>query len=232
MKRGLTMFSKVESAIIKVLKDNLKTVPNENIIIGEIKTNSLPVISINNVDFEVKEVGFGRSVGSVELKDVFSGDSKTKKFTLKVKPLKPIIDVEYPPGNKLKENAYTVDYESAVITFISAPKKAKDNILIKYLKPTETKGMTYNLRYHLNIWGKDETQRDAITVDVMKTLLKEEDSLNREDMILKPTRGFNIPQNGEPQKGAHGKTLEYIIETGLEVEIPLTRIEKIEIKRT
>ena len=231
IKEVLRMFSKVESALMKVLKDNLTKVPNENIIIGERKNNSLPTISINNIDFEVKEVGFGRSAGKIELQDVFSGDSKTTEFTLKEKPLKSIIEVELPPGNKLKENDYVVDYDRGVITFNSVPTKGKGNIIVTYRKPSEVKGLKYNLRYYLTIWANDKTQRYLITAEVIKTLLQEEDALNREDIILKPTRGFNVTQNEEPRKKAQGRILEYIIETSLKVEIPLTRIEKIEIER-
>lgn len=231
MLEGVEMFSKVENAIIGALKDNLKTVPKDNIGVKKIKADSLPAISITNVDFEVKEVGLGRSVGGAVLQDTFSGDSKTKEFVLKQKPIKPIIGVDYPIGNRLKENNYEINYEKGIITFPSPPKKAKENIIVKYLKPTETRGLRFNLKYNLNIWAKDETQRDSITVEVIEALLKEEDSFNREDMTIKPIRGFNAPQNEETPKGIQGKTLEYLFESSLEVEIPSPRIEKIETRR-
>lgn len=224
------MFNKVENAIIRILRDNLKSVSKDNIGTKKIKLDSLPAISIANVDFEVKEVGFGRSVGGLELQETFSGDAKTVEFTLKTKPLKPIVGVEYSSGNRLNETDYSVDYEKGIIKFLSPPKKAKENIIVKYLKPTEMKGLRFNLRYNLNIWAKDETQRDSITVDVMETLLREEDSFNGEDMAIKPIKGFNTPQNDDVPKGIQGKTLEYLIESGLQVEIPLTRIEEVEIE--
>lgn len=230
MKKEFTMFSKVEEAIISTLKNNVKTVPKENIGVKRIKLDSLPAISLSNVDFEAKEVGLGRTVGGVEQQETFSGDARTTSFPLKLKPLKPIISIEYPLGSKLKEDNYTVDYEKGILTFPSPPKKAKENIMVKYLKPTEMKGLRFNLRYNLNVWAKDETQRDSITIEVMETLLREEDPFNKEDITIKPIKGYNTPPNEEVPRGIQGKTLEYLVESGLQVEVPTPRMEKIEIK--
>lgn len=232
--KGLKMFKKIETAMIKVLQDHLKTVPKDNIgvKITELGEN-LPAISITNIDFEVQDVGVGRSIGGEgrELQDMFSGDGKTKEFTVKVKPLRPTITVEHPIGTRLTEDDYAVNYEKGVITFKSPPEKGKENILVKYLKPIEIKGLRFNLRYHLNIWAGDEAQRDAITVEVMETLLREEDTLNWQGISIKPVKGFNIPPNEDLPGETYGKTIEYSTEAELRVVVPYPRMEKIEIKR-
>lgn len=228
------MFKKIETAIIKVLQENLKTVPKDNIGVKKSKLGeNLPAISLTNHDFEVKDVGVGRSIGGEgrELQDTFSGDGKTKEFTLKEKPLRPTIAVEHPPGRRLTEAEYSVDYEKGVVTFHSPPEKSKENISVKYLKPAEIKGLRLNLRYHLNVWAGDEAQRDAITLEVIETLLREEDTLNRQGISIKPSKGFNTPPNKDLPREIHGKTIEYLIEADLQVEIPLPRMEKIELKR-
>lgn len=228
------MFKKIETAIIKVLQDHLKTVPKDNIGVKNPKLGeNLPAISLTNVDFEVKEVGLGRSIGGegLELQETFSGDGKKKEFTVKEKPLRPTITVEHPPGMRIKEDDYGVDYKNGVITFHSPPKEGKENILIKYLKPIEIKGVRFNLRYHLTVWAGDEAQRDAITVEVMETLLREEDTLNRQGIPIRPVKGFNIPPDKDLPGEIHGKTIEYLIEADLQVEVPYPRIEKIELQR-
>jgi len=226
------MFNKLETAIIKILQDHLQTVPKKNI---DIKPNfkNLPAISISNVNFEIDEIGLGRSIGGVgrEVQDVFNGDGKKKDFTLTEKPLKPIISIEHPIKKRLRESDYFIDYEKGIVVFQSPPLKGEQNISVKYLKPFDTKGLKLNITYHVNIWAKDENQRDEITVETIKTLLREEDTLTQQGLSIKPIKGFNIPKGEDTPKDVYGKTLEYKVETDLQVEIPLPRIEKIEIQQ-
>jgi len=226
------MFNKVETAIIKILQDHLQIVPKKNI---DTKPNfkSLPSISISNVNFEIGEVGLGRSIGGLgrEAQDVFNGDGKTREFALTEKPLKPVLSIEHPIKKRLRESDYFIDYKQGVVVFQSPPSKGEQNVSVKYLKPFDTKGLKLNITYHVTIWAKDENQRDEITVETIKALLKEEDTLTQQGVSLKPIRGFNIPKSEDIPKDVYGKTLEYKVETDLQVEIPLPRIEKIEIQQ-
>jgi len=226
------MFNKVETAIIKILQDHIQTVSKKNI---DTKPNfkSLPSMSISNVNFEIDEVGLGRSIGGVgrEAQDVFNGDGKNREFTLTEKPLKPIISIEHPIKKRLRESDYLIDYETGVVVFQSPPSKGDQNVSVKYLKPFDTKGLKLNITYHVNIWAKDENQRDEITVETIKTFLREEDTLAQQGVSLKPIRGFNIPKGEDVSKDVYGKTLECKVETDLHVEIPLPRIEKVEIQQ-
>jgi len=231
------MFSRIETAIIKVLQDNLKSVTKDNIRAKKPDLNvekNLPVISLTNVDFDIEEVGIGGSTGTSRegLQDIFSGDGKKREFTLTKKPLRPITKAEHPLGERKREtDDYTVDYEKGIITFRSPPEKGRNNILIKYLPPAEIMGLNFDLKYHLNIWARDEAQRDAITIDVIKTLLKEGGALGRQGIFIRPIKGFSVSSTEEVPKGVYGKTLEYLIETELQVEIPVPRIEKIEVQK-
>jgi hypothetical protein len=229
------MFNRIESAIIKVLQDNLKVVPKENI--GTKKPDfqadkNLPAISLNNIDFEIEEVGIGRVIGEEdrELQETFSGDGKKREFTLAEKQPGQLIAVEYPPGKRLKEGEdFTFDYESSMITLHATPPKSENNIVVRYLRPAKIKGFKFNLRFYLNVWATDEAQRDSITTKVVEILLREEESLNQQEIFIKPVKGFNI-LDGEVPEGVYGKTIEYIVKTELQVETPVPRIEKIEIK--
>jgi hypothetical protein len=230
------MFSRIETAIVKVLQDNVKSVPKDNIRAKKPDpkvAKNLPAISFTNVDFNVEEIGIGGSTGPNKegLQDIFSGNGQKREFTLINKPLRPITKVEHPSGKEKKENTdYTVDYGKGIITFRSPPEKGRNNILIKYLPPAETKGLKFNLKYHLETWAKDESQRDTITIDVIKTLLKEGSALVKQGIFIKPIKGFNVNADEVPA-GVYGKTLEYLVETELQVEISLPRIEEIEVRK-
>jgi len=229
------MFSKIEDAIITALRENLGAVLKENISTKKpdfgVKGN-LPAVSIGNVDFKIDEVGIGRSVDTTdkETHESFSGDGERKSFTLSTKPLRPILSVEHPAGIRRKENVdYVVDYGNGMITFQSPPEEGSENVMIKYLLPLETRGVKFNLRYHITVWSRDEVQRGKLTVDVIKTLLKEEEAFNSKGIFIKPLKGFNCSLDEAPE-GIYGKTVECLAEAYLQVEIPLPRIEKIEIK--
>ena len=230
------MFNKIENAIIKVLQENLKVVPKDNI--GTKKTDfqadkSLPAISLTNIDFDIEEVGIGRFIGEedIELQETFSGDGKKRELPLTEKTLGQLIAVEHPPGRRLKESDdFKVNYESSMINLHSTPQKGENNIVVRYIETTQIKGLKFNLRYHLNVWATDEAQRDSITIEVVEILLREEESLNQQEIFIKPIKGFNI-SDGEVPKGVYGKTIEYIVKTELQVKIPIPRIEKIEVQR-
>jgi len=230
------MFNKIENAIIKILQENLKVVPKDNI--GMKKTDfqadkNLPAISLTNIDFDIEEVGIGRFIGAedIEHQETFSGDGNKRGFTLAEKTIGQVIAVEHPPGRRLKESDdFMVDYESGMINLHSTPQKGENNIVVRYIETSRINGLKFNLRYHLNVWAADEVQRDSITIEVVEILLREEESLNQQEIFIKPIKGFNI-SDGEVPKGVYGKTIEYIVKTELQVKIPIPRIEKIEVQR-
>jgi hypothetical protein len=224
------MFDKIETAIITILQAHLHTIPPENIRAKrQSHEDTLPTISLYNVDFDVKEVGFGRSAGGVECREIFSGDAKTVEFLLRDKPLRPNITVEQPPGTRVAKKEYVTDYEKGRVTFNEPPAAAENNIVIKYVKPTQVKGLKLNLRYHLNIWAQDAVQRDALTIKVMEIMLSEEDHFNQQGIFITPMNGFNIPSTHNESTETYGKTIVYSIESRLEISVPLPRIEQIEI---
>ena len=228
------MFTEIESIIIDVLQRNLGSVPKQNISakkpdLGEKK--SLPAISVENIDFEADEVGVGRSVDTVDKQreEFFDGDGKKKSFKLGEKPVRPVLSVEHPVGTRRRrEIDYTVDYEKDIVYFRSPPAKGERNIAIRYQMPLETKGVKFKLRYHIDVWSEDEAEENRITVEVIKALLREEETFNRKGVLIKPVRGFSRSQGKAPAK-VSGKTLEYLFEAYLHVEVPVPRIERIEI---
>ena len=227
------MFKKIESAIIEVLKEQLKSVPKGNIDTKKTKLgDKLPRVSIVNVAFDVKDVGVGSSIGgeNVRAQEKFSGDGEKKEFILSEKPVRPLVMVEHPSGSRLKKADYTVDYGRGAVTFRTPPKKGEDNISVKYLKPFEVKGLRLNLKYHIYVWASDEAQRDAIAVEVLESILREETSLDQQGVYLKLVKGFNTSID-DGSENVFGKTLEYMIEADLQVEVPYPRIERIDVNK-
>ena len=227
------MFKKIESAIIEVLKEQLKSVPKGNIDTKKTKLgDKLPRVSIVNVAFDVKDVGVGSSIGgeNVRAQEKFSGDGEKKEFILSEKPVRPLVMVEHPSGSRLKKADYTVDYGRGAVTFRTPPKKGEDNISVKYLKPFEVKGLRLNLKYHIYVWASDEAQRDAIAVEVLEAILREETSLDQQGVYLKLVKGFNTSID-DGSENVFGKTLEYMIEADLQVEVPYPRMERIDVNK-
>ena len=227
------MFKKIESAIIEVLKEQLKSVPKGNIDTKKTKLgDKLPRVSIVNVAFDVKDVGVGSSIGgeNVRAQEKFSGDGEKKEFILSEKPVRPLVMVEHPSGSRLKKADYTVDYGRGAVTFRTPPKKGEDNISVKYLKPFEVKGLRLNLKYHIYVWASDEAQRDAIAVEVLESILREETSLDQQGVYLKLVKGFNTSID-DGSENVFGKTLEYMIEADLRVEVPYPRMERIDVNK-
>lgn len=226
------MFKTIESAIKEVLQEQLRSVPKGNIDTKTKLGGKLPAISIVNVSFDVKDVGVGSSIGgeNVRTQEKFSGDGERKEFILSEKPVRPLVMVEYPSGSRLNAADYTVAYGRGAVIFHIPPKKGEDNISVKYLKPFEVKGLRLNLIYHICVWASDEAQRDAIAVEVLEAILREETSLDQQGVNLKLVKGFNSSMDEGSEK-VFGKTLEYMIEADLRVEVPYPRMEQIDVNK-
>ncbi|HUS77306.1 MAG TPA: hypothetical protein VM050_01385 [Patescibacteria group bacterium] len=224
------MFEKIEAALVKVLQEGLEEVSKSNVVAKKRRLDKLPAVCVGNVGFEFVDIGVGRSMGSADNRrhEAFSGDGETVNFTLKEKALRPLISVEHPTGVRLFEDDYAVDYGAGIVTFKRPPAEGEDNVTVRFYLPFEVKGLRLNLRYHVNVWGKDEAQRDALTEGAVAALLREERYLSEEGVHLKPVRGFNV--DPEDPKEGFGKTIEYDIETEMLVEVTMPRMEEIDIK--
>lgn len=227
------MLNEIEHEIVSILQETVEEIPRRNI--GVIKpdlsiANNLPAISISNIEFKIEEVGIGRALTTKnnEVEEYFSGDGESVNYVLDGKPLKSTLIVEQPPGERRLENIdYHVDYESGSVIFKSPPEKGSRNILVKYLSPAEIKSVKLIVKYHINIWSMNETQVNRVAINIIKALLKKEEELSLKGIIIKPSGGFSIPADKMPQ-GVYGKTIECLLETYLQIETPVPRIEKVE----
>jgi hypothetical protein len=86
------------------------------------------------------------------------------------------------------------------------------------------------MTYHVDVWANDETRRDNLAVDAIKSLLIAQEGLARKGIRVKPIGGLNLepPQNGAD--GILAKRLIYNVESEMEVKLPIPPIERIEIE--
>ena len=226
------MFSRVEEQVIKVLQEGMDGVPKNSISTKIKDLKKTPAVQVTNVSFRLGDSGLGRPiVGEENLqRDVFSGDSKKTEFKLSEKPVRPIISVESPLGNKINDNMFSIGYREATIIFNEPPTSGENNIAIRYIKPFETIGLHLNLTYNINVYGKDEEERDALAVKVLESVLKGESKLNGESISLKLVTGYNIDVIPENLKDAYGKTIEYTLDSPLIVLIESGIMEEIDIQ--
>jgi hypothetical protein len=223
------MFAEIEEAIVKALQENLKDVKKGNIGgTGLTSKTGLPYVQVTNSGFKPADSGIGRPVvPDDKVQDVFDGDGEEKVFTLSEKPVRPLLGVEV-DGVKASSQVYAVDYREGTLTLGQPPKKGERNVKVTYLKPYVTLGQRLSLIYEVNVWGKDETQRDRLAEDAMMALLKEEETLNKQGLFLKLLDGANM---AEPGVEALGKRVLYEVEADLVVKIDVGRMEDIDVRK-
>ena len=226
------MFSRVEERVITVLQEGMDGVPKNSISTKIKDLKKTPAVHVTNVSFRLGDSGLGRPiVGEENLqRDVFSGDGKKTEFKLSEKPVRPIISVESPLGKKNDESMFTIGYREATITFNKPPATGENNIAVRYIKPFETIGLHLNLTYNINVYGKDEEERDTLTVKVLESVLKGENKLNGESISLKLMTGYNIATSPENLKDAYGKTIEFTLDTPLIILIESGIMEEIDVR--
>ncbi|MFH0850626.1 MAG: hypothetical protein V1924_06795 [Candidatus Bathyarchaeota archaeon] len=223
------MFAKIEEAIIKALQENLKDVKKGSIGSSKVAPKTgLPYVQVTNSGFKPADSGIGRPVvPDDKVLDIFDGDGEEKLFTLSDKPVRPLLGVEV-DGMKASARVYTVDYKEGTVALGRPPKKGKGNVKVTYLKPYVTLGQRLSLVYEVNVWGKDEAQRDSLAEGAMMALFKEEEALNEQGLFLKLLDGANIE---EPGVEALGKRVRYEVEADLIVKIDVDRMEKIDVRK-
>lgn len=234
------MLDDIATELVKALQENLEDFPAQKVVKqrpSAPKPADLPLISVSSDSFTFVEAGIG--VGSADLKveasQTLSGDGKTLAFTLTDKPVKPLISVETPKGRRrLEPTDYSVDYPQSVITFSAPPAAGTNNIIVRY-RPTsgagESKNIQMNISYDLDVWAKDETQRDLVTVQVIKAMALSEEGLSAKGIRVTPAQGMNIDAPEGWPAGIFAKRLVYSAEANLQVKVPITRMEKITIEQ-
>ena len=242
------LFERIESLITEILRENLQ-VPKESITSG-IKIDflkkklALPQISLNNTGFTVEEIGIGSDTGvkKEETSDTFTGDGKTSEFKLSKEPhLLENVKLKEKGEDKWKTvraaddkehfDNFKIDYQKGAITFRSTPKEGTEIQINYYTKAdfSETKGLKFNLNYDIDVFAESNSELNSLCTNIIKILLLERISLAGEGIVITLTGGEtanNLTDN------VYGKSLKYLIETELVVELPpLRKIGEIDVRK-
>lgn len=236
------LIQKITETIESTLKDQVKTVPKNNISSQERatkKTKNLPNILIQSPEFKVDETSVSGSEpeGKETVEEKFNGDGKTVEFKLSQKALRPLLAVEYPAGEVQKEpEDYKTDYSEGRVTFRTPPSKGKNNIVIRFnnLKSSsEIRSLRLSLKYLVEVNAEDEAKRDDISLDALRALVIAREALENQGVAFKILGGQTTNlnhKNGDPQDSA-SRLIECLAETKFLVEIPASAMEKIVIKK-
>lgn len=195
------------------MKDGLIDVKSLNITkkkidpIGEEnkKNKSFPSISIYDNGFTFDKIGIGYSGGQHRqeiIEQEFDSDGKNIIFKLANRPLRPIISIQNPKGIAKKEkDDYFFNYSTNEIKFISPPEKGKKNVIVKYVlakNSAEVKILRLKLNCIIDIWSNaDNVECDSITLQIIKTILLNEDSLNSKNIHIQGMNCINLNTNDE-----------------------------------
>ena len=96
--------------------------------------------------------------------------------------------------------------------------------------PVESIGLKLNMIFHIDLWSKSRDELNDLTEQIMEIMLKEESSFSDLNLLLKPSKGFDMDPELLPPD-VFGRTIECLVEGTLQVEMEYPPIKKIEIKR-
>ncbi len=230
-----SLIEEITETLSATLKEQLKSVPKSSIVSEEkaAAKAKAPSVAVINPEFTVEESSLSGSEPERKQihEETFSGDGRKIEFSLNEKPLRPVF-VEHPLGEMLSSpNDYSVDYVNGKVKFRSPPEKGKDNLLVRYagLKgAAEQRSLQLNLKYLIQVSGEDETERDAITLDVLRSLIIAKEVLERQGVHFKILGGRNdLDHTGTESKTVSMKTIECQAQTKLTIEMPSGVMEKI-----
>ncbi len=229
------LIREITETITQTLKEQLKTVPKTNITSDEKPAKGkAPSVGVSNPEFTVEESSLSGSEPEKKeiLEEKFNGDGRGLEFELSQKPLRPVT-VEQPLGEMRREpDDYSIDYNQGKVKFRIPPEKGKGNILIKYTgakSSAELRSLQLNLKYLIEVTGEDGTQRDEITLDVLRSLVVAKELLEHQGVIFRILGGRNddLDHESAGSKGAGVKKIDCLAQTKLTVEMPAGVMEKI-----
>jgi len=232
------LIREITETLTQTLKEQMKTVPKASITSDEKQAKAKPPsVAVFNPEFTVEESSLSGS--EPERKETheekFNGDGRIVEFTLSQQPLRPL-SVEQPAGELRREpDDYSVDYLHSKVSFRVPPEKGKGNIVIRYTgakSSAELRSLRLNLKYLIEISGEDESQRDEITLDVLRSLVIAKELLGHQGVTFRILGGRNDDlDHGTTGKNADLKTVECLAQTKLTIEMPSGVMEKIVIEQ-
>jgi hypothetical protein len=196
----------------------------------------MPAIWVWNRSFTTSEVAVstdGPTIGDV-VRDEFSGDGEKLSFKLSTPPLRPILSVEHFPERRAKEGEhFKMDYGTGMLTFFQPPNRGSKNLVVEYYagkKSAEVKSLRVNLHYALDVWANDHDEESLISDEIFSVFLKTRESLESKGIQIHLRGGSDLTQKDGVPDGLFCKRLEFDAEANLNLRMPISRIEKIEVR--
>jgi hypothetical protein len=219
------MIQQVDDAILAALKRGLKEiVPPGDIILGAMPESSRGVALLCN-DFTLDERGMGGSVSVAyeEVSESFDADGSGKAFRLSRGPARAVLGVESPLGVIRREiDDYVIDPSRSVISFRTAPKKAKGSVQVRYSTPRavgEIGSLSLVMRYAVLIRSKDVRERERIALEAINALFRDKGELKAQGLEdVRLVEGYRGASPYDDQVDMW--TLEYEVRTTLSIGMP------------
>ncbi len=126
-----------------------------------------------------------------------------------------------------------MDYGTGVLTFFQPPKRGSKNLVVEYYagkKSAEVKSLHVNLQYALDVWANDHDEEGVISDEIFSVFLKTRESLESKGIQIHLRGGSDLTQKDGVPDGLFCKRLEFDAEANLNLRMPISRIEKIEVR--
>jgi hypothetical protein len=233
------VFAEISGGLVKSLQDKTETLDKDSILSRNPRTGPgpLPTVFVYSPEFSFADVGLGGEGTDVkeEKKESFNGDAENTTFILSGRAQRPLLRVESAAGQvQIEGPDYTMDYVKGRLNFRSAPPKGKGNVIVKYNSATgggRTKEIHLDLVYNVDVWASSEKQRDDITVDAIKAIVLSQDEFTAKGIQLKPVKGLDLYADKSIPDGVFAKRLVYSVEANLQVKVPASRIERVDVRQ-
>jgi hypothetical protein len=199
--------------LVGLIKKDVTSVKEENVVSGFIRypnlsdpfnlSSSLPLLLVYDEGFTFEPENLGLSYGESrdETSQDFSCDGKNSEFKLSRLPVRPLISVETPMGNKLSEyEDFVVNYKSGVLKFRTSPSKGKNNLKVRYLANGgvgESKGIRLRVKCLIDCFAKDIYECDKLVLEVIKAIMTSNEELSYRGINIKPVQSTRIEFAGK-----------------------------------
>jgi hypothetical protein len=174
--------------------------PDLSNVVSSSSSSSVPLLLIYDGGFVFEPEILGLSYGESreEILQDFSCDGKNSEFKLSKIPVRPIVSVETPLGNKLSEyEDFVVNYKSGVLKFRSSPSKGKNNLVVRYLADGlvgESRGIRLRVKCLIDCFAKDIYECDKVVLEVIRTIMLSNEEFSQKGFTVKPLEGIRIEQ--------------------------------------
>lgn len=217
------MFEKIERLLINFIKENVGL----SVTFKKQDFSTLPSIYLLCNGFSLEEM-MGRNVKKKHEKEKFIGNEKTTDFKLKTMPLK-LIHVSI-DEKEIKDDAFVIDSVNGILKFRNAPPK-DSKIFVEYTiaeNIAEIHEVLVHFTYYLSIYSESREELSSILLKIISAIITKKDEFLNEGIAIKLGK---VENEDVLDKKIYGMKMEISIDKKISIEVPVPKIEKIEITK-